>query len=78
MPLLGAAAKAAGIDPILFMMPAAIGIDTAFTTPISTMSNLIIYGTGYVSVRTMVKEGFVPNIAGIVLVAIMCYLLLPR
>jgi hypothetical protein len=31
-----------------------------------------------VSVRTMVKEGFIPNIAGIVLVAIMCYLLLPR
>jgi sodium-dependent dicarboxylate transporter 2/3/5 len=78
LPLLGAAAKSSGIDPILFMMPAAIGIDTAFTTPISTMSNLIIYGTGYVSVRTMVKEGFVPNIAGIVLVAIMCYLLLPR
>jgi len=78
MPLLGAAGKATGIDPIFFMMPAAIGIDTAFTTPISTMSNLIIYGTGYVPVRTMVKEGFIPNLVGIILVAIMCYMLLPR
>ena len=60
------------------MMPAAIGIDAAFTTPISTMSNLMIYGTGYVPVRTMMREGWVPNLAGIILVAVMCYLLLPK
>jgi len=78
MPLLAATGKSTGIDPIFFMMPAAIGIDTAFTTPISTMSNLIIYGTGYVPVRTMIREGCIPNLVGIILVALMCYLLLPR
>lgn len=78
LPLLAAAAKSVNVDPIFFMMPAAIGIDTAFTTPISTMSNLMIYGTGYVPVRTMMREGWVPNLAGIILVAVMCYLLLPK
>ena len=78
MPLLAAASKSAGINPILLMMPAAMSISMAFMMPISTMSNMIIYGTGYISVRTMVREGFVPNLVGAATVAAVCYLLLPR
>jgi sodium-dependent dicarboxylate transporter 2/3/5 len=78
MPLLAAAAKSAGINPILLMMPAAMSISMAFMMPISTMTNMIIYGTGYISVRTMVREGFVPNLIGAATVAVMCWLLLPR
>ncbi len=77
MPLLAAAAKSAGVNPVLLMMPAAISISFAFMMPVSTMSNMIVYGTGYMTVRTMVREGFVPNLIGVIVVAVICYLLLP-
>ena len=78
MPILAASASAAGFNPILLMMPAAMSISLAFMMPIATMSNMIIYDTGYVRVKTMVKEGFVPNLIGVIVVGVLCYLLLPK
>ena len=35
-----------------------------------------IYDTGHIRVRTMIKEGFVPNLIGVLVVGLMCYLML--
>ena len=78
MPILAASGISAGIDPMMLMMPAAMAISLAFMMPIATMSNMIIYDTGYIRVRTMVKEGFIPNLIGVIVVGIMCYLFLPE
>ena len=77
MPLLGAAAKAAGVEPALLMIPTAISISFAFMLPIGTPPNAIVYGTGRVSVRDMVREGFFINVMGAIVAAVVCYLLLP-
>jgi len=76
MPILAASSISTGIDPIQLMLPAAMAISLAFMMPIATMSNMIIYDTGHIRVRTMIKEGFIPNLIGVLVVGLMCYLML--
>ncbi len=77
MPLVAAAAKAIGIEPALLMIPTAISVSFAFMLPIGTPPNAIVYGTRWVSVRDMVREGFMLNLVGAIAVTVICYLLLP-
>jgi sodium-dependent dicarboxylate transporter 2/3/5 len=77
MPLLAAAGKATGLDPILLMMPTVLSVSFAFMLPIGTPPNAIVYGTGHVSIRDMAREGFMINLVGAAVVTIICYLLLP-
>jgi sodium-dependent dicarboxylate transporter 2/3/5 len=77
MPLLGAAAKAAEVEPAMLMIPTVISISFAFMLPIGTPPNAIVYSTGQISVRDMVREGFFINLIGAIVVAVVCYFLLP-
>jgi sodium-dependent dicarboxylate transporter 2/3/5 len=45
--------------------------------PIGTPPNAIVYSTGQISVRDMVREGFFINLIGAIVVAVVCYFLLP-
>jgi sodium-dependent dicarboxylate transporter 2/3/5 len=62
MPILAAAGVAAGIDPALMMMPAAISASCAFMLPVATAPNAIVYGMDKFSIQTMAREGFALNI----------------
>ena len=62
MPILAAAGMAAGIDPALVMMPAAMSASCAFMLPVATAPNAIVYGMDKFSIKTMAKEGFMINI----------------
>jgi sodium-dependent dicarboxylate transporter 2/3/5 len=62
MPILAAAGVAAGIDPALVMMPAAISASCAFMLPVATAPNAIVYGMDKFSIKVMAKEGFILNI----------------
>jgi sodium-dependent dicarboxylate transporter 2/3/5 len=76
MPVLAAAALAAGVDPRLLMVPAAISASCAFMLPVATAPNSIIYGSGCVTTQQMAREGFVLNILGALVISGVCYLLL--
>ncbi len=76
MPILGAAATASNIDPILLMIPAAMSASCAFMLPVATIPNAVVFGTGQVSVKRMVKEGLVLNLLGALIISVICYLLL--
>ena len=76
MPILGAAATASGVDPTLLLIPAAISASCAFMLPVATMPNAVVYGTGEFSIKRMVREGFVLNLIGTLVVTTICYLAL--
>lgn len=76
MPVLAAAGLAAGVDVKLLMVPAAVSASCAFMLPVATAPNSIVYGSGYVSTKTMVREGVVLNVIGVLVVGGLCYLLL--
>jgi sodium-dependent dicarboxylate transporter 2/3/5 len=76
MPILGAAATASSIDPILLMIPAAMSASCAFMLPVATIPNAVVFGTGEVTVKRMAREGLVLNLLGALIISIICYFLL--
>ena len=78
MPILAAAAIAANIEPALLMVPAAMSASCAFMLPVATAPNTIVFSTGRFPIKVMAKEGFVLNLAGVVVITVVCVLLLAR
>ncbi|MEC8193319.1 MAG: SLC13 family permease [Myxococcota bacterium] len=66
MPVLAAAGIAAGIDPALLMIPAALSASCAFMLPVATAPNAIMFGTNMIATKTMAREGFALNLVGAV------------
>jgi sodium-dependent dicarboxylate transporter 2/3/5 len=73
MPILAAAGLAAGIDPALLMVPAAISASCAFMLPVATAPNAIVFGTGRFTTVQMMREGFVINLVGAGLITLVCW-----
>ena len=76
MPILAAAALAAGISPELIMVPAAMSASCAFMLPVATGPNTVVFGTGQITTARMAREGFVINLLGAAVISSVCYLLL--
>jgi sodium-dependent dicarboxylate transporter 2/3/5 len=77
MPILAAAAIAAGLeDPILMMLPAALTASCAFMLPTATTPNTVAFSTGRFPLRRMVTEGFALNLLGVFVVTLASWWLL--
>jgi sodium-dependent dicarboxylate transporter 2/3/5 len=76
MPVLAAAALAAGLDPLLLMLPAALTASCAFMLPTATTPNTVAFSTGRVSIRKMAAEGVILNLLGVAVVTLASYFLL--
>ncbi len=77
MPILAAAGLAAGIDPVLLMIPAAMSASCAFMLPVATAPNAVVYGTDRIPIQVMFREGLVLNLIGAVVTASLLWWLLP-
>lgn len=76
MPILAAGALAAGIDPALLMVPAAMSASCAFMLPVATAPNTIVFSTGNFTTMQMVREGFVLNFIGLAVITSVCVIAL--
>ncbi|MRI32753.1 anion transporter [Endozoicomonas sp. OPT23] len=76
LPPLGALAVSLGMTPEMLAIPAAIAASCAFMLPVATPPNAIVFGAGMLSIRQMVRSGAVLNLAGILLITGLCYLLI--
>ena len=76
MPILAAAAIAAGIAPAVLMVPAAMSASCAFMLPVATAPNTIVFSTGRFTTSLMAREGAALNFVGVVVISVMCYLLI--
>ena len=76
MPILAAAAPATGLDARVLMVPAAMSASCAFMLPVPTAPNAIVFGTGQVGMREMVREGILLNLAGALVIAGVCWVVL--
>ena len=70
MPLLYAAAIAVGLEPEKLLIPAALSASCAFMLPVATAPNAIVFGTGKIAPTTMIREGIVLNLIGIVVITL--------
>jgi sodium-dependent dicarboxylate transporter 2/3/5 len=76
MPVLAAAALAAGIAPELIMVPAAMSASCAFMLPVATAPNSVVFGSGLITTSRMAREGVILNFMGAGVISIVCYFML--
>ncbi len=70
LPVSGGIALGLGLSPMVLAIPVALAASAAFMLPVATPPNAIAYGSGYVTVASMIKGGVWLNIIGIVLITI--------
>jgi sodium-dependent dicarboxylate transporter 2/3/5 len=68
MPVLAATAVATDLPPQLLMVPAAISASCAFMLPVATAPNAVVFGSGRVTMAEMMREGFMLNLIGAVII----------
>ncbi len=71
----GASTEALRLNPLLLMLPATISASYAFMLPVATPPNAIVFGTGQVEMRDMVRTGLILNLLGVVAITLTIYLL---
>jgi sodium-dependent dicarboxylate transporter 2/3/5 len=58
--------------------PAAIAASCGFMLPVGTPPNAIVFGTGRVSMRDMMRAGWMLDLAAIVILTAVAYVVLPQ
>ncbi len=68
IPVIIAIAAAGDISPVPPVLGAALGASFGFMLPISTPPNALVYGSGLVPLREMIRSGFWLDLSGAVLI----------
>ncbi len=77
MPLVGSLAVGVGQPPLALLLVTTLAASTGFALPIATPPNAIVFGSGQVTVREMVKAGLLLDAVAIVVVVIGASVLYP-
>lgn len=76
MPIMAGVAAGVGADPLSLMAAAALASSMAFMMPVATPPNAIVFASGNVTIRQMVRAGIWLNIVAITLVTFVAYFVL--
>ena len=74
LPTLCAICIALKIDPRMLIVPATLATSCAFMLPIATPPNAIVFGSGRIQVRDMLRYGIILNLIGVPIFTIGTYL----
>jgi sodium-dependent dicarboxylate transporter 2/3/5 len=77
MPIIFAIGSALRIDPLSLMIAGAVATSLVFMLPVATPPNAIVYGTGYVSISEMIRNGFVLQLVSALVVVVLLYFVMP-
>lgn len=77
LPILAPIALEFDLHPFVLMVAAAAAASCAFMLPVATPPNAVVFGSGYLKINDMVKNGFLLNLTSIVIIALMVYFALP-
>ena len=71
LPILAEASVSLQIDPRILMIPATLSASCAFMMPVASPTQAIVFGSGYVNIRSMIRAGIWFNVLGIILVTVL-------
>lgn len=77
LPILGPVALSLDLSPLYLLVPAALAASLGFMMPVGTPPNAIVFASGQLNIRDMIKAGVVLNFAGVLLITLWCQLVLP-
>ena len=76
-PVLAALADALHLDPLLLGIPMTLAASAAAMMPMGTPPNAIVFSSGFIRLKDMLKAGFVMNLISIVVITLFSWYLLP-
>lgn len=77
MPLAVSLAAAVDQPPVVLMLVAGFSASLGFALPVATPPNAIVFGSGAIPMKQMVKAGLVIDLVGIIVVAVLLAVLTP-
>lgn len=77
IPIASTLAVTGGHDGVALALAAGMAASWGFANPAGTSSNAMVYGTGRVSVRQMLRAGLWVDLLGVFLIAAACWLIVP-
>ncbi|MEP0354347.1 DASS family sodium-coupled anion symporter [Paraglaciecola sp.] len=78
LPIMGAIAIEAGIDPLMLCVPIAMAASCAFMLPVATPPNAIVFSSGFIKIPQMAKAGILMNIIGVLLLTLLSIYWVPH
>ena len=69
LPVIGAMAVQAGIDPLLLCVPVTLAASCAFMLPVATPPNAIVFSSGLLTIPQMIRAGFLLNLISVLLIS---------
>ena len=78
LPILATLSITLGLHPFVIMISATIAASCAFMLPVATPPNAVVFGSGYLRIKDMIKTGFFMNLISILLVTLYVYYILPE
>jgi len=76
-PVISSVAVAMHLDPLLLGIPMTLGASCAGMLPMGTPPNAIVFASGHIKLKDMIRAGFVLNIISIILITLFCWLVQP-
>ena len=75
LPIMANLGQAAGIHPLLLMLPATVSASLGFMLPVGTPPNAIVFASGHIELKQMIRTGLILNLIGVVLVTAAMFLI---
>lgn len=76
-PVIGGIADAMHINPIVLGLPMTLAASCASMMPMGTPPNAIVFASGHIQLKQMIRVGFVMNVIAVILITLFCWLLVP-
>ena len=78
VPVMAGVAAGVGADVMTLIVPAVLAASLAFMLPVATPPNAIVFGSGHVTIRQMMRGGVVLNGVALVLIMLVMYTIAGR
>ncbi|MDC0182589.1 DASS family sodium-coupled anion symporter [Nitrosomonadales bacterium] len=70
LPIVASIAVALSVSPSSIAIPLVLASSLAFMLPVATPPNAIVYGSGKLTIKNMIKAGFILNLIGIIIISL--------
>ena len=76
-PVVSSLADAIGMNPLVLGIAMTLAASCASMLPMGTPPNAIVFASGHIKLKQMLKAGFVMNLVAAILITLFCWYLLP-
>ncbi|MEO1020985.1 MAG: DASS family sodium-coupled anion symporter [Bacteroidota bacterium] len=77
LPVIVSLSDAIGVHPLMLSVPAVLAASCAFMLPVATPPNAVVYSSGILNIRDMMRGGLALNIIMMLIVSLFSYFLVP-